>query len=174
MKKTIYALMLALGAAGMASAQNSVPAPGSGGGFTPAGGPGGATSVPAPGSGGGFQPGGGPGPAGPAWGGPWGGGWSSSPAIVVSPPVSGFNSGLTNVVAVGYDAMGNYRALPLRVSYQWNGAYYSVTVINAWNPWTDAWNYGVDLPAYQTTYQFRGQTYNYYAVLSTGTFYFNL
>ena len=54
-------------------------------------------------------------------------------------------------MACGYDAQGNWRTLPLQVSYTWNGFSYDVTVLNAWNPWTQSWNIGVDMPAYSTT-----------------------
>lgn len=168
--------------ASAAMAQSSAPAPGSGG--MPGGGGGGwgGSSAPAPGSGGSFQPNVGPGPMGPgpaapgpAWGGPWGGGWSSSPSVVlnINPVVPG-NSGVTNVVGVGYDAQGIWRTIPMTVSYNYVGAQYNVTVLNAWNPWTDFWNRGVDQPAYNTSYLLRGTVYNFYTVLSTGTYYFNL
>ncbi|MBD5385478.1 hypothetical protein HDR69_03520 [bacterium] len=164
-------------------AQNSAPAPGSGGGFNPAPANGigwnpGGSSAPAPGSGGGFQPAGpGPGPGGPAWGSPWGGGWQASPSVVVNVNpgfVEGMNSGTCNVVGVGYDAQGVWRTIPMTVSYSWNGAQYNVTVLNAWNPWTDMWNRGIDDTAYNTSYFLNGETYNFYVPLSTGTFYFNL
>ncbi|MDE7380719.1 MAG: hypothetical protein K2N03_01150 [Muribaculaceae bacterium] len=152
-------------------AQNSAPAPGSGGSFNPA-----------PSNGIGWNPGpggpGGPGPAVPPsnWGGPWGAGWNSSPSIVINTPivVSNPNSGVTKVVACGYDAQGNWRTIPLTVQYQWNGVQYNVTVLNAWNPWTDMWNRGVDSPAFNTSYYLNGTTFNFYTVLSTGTYYFNL
>ena len=164
-------------------AQNSAPAPGSGGGFNPAPANGigwnpGGSSAPAPGSGGGFQPAGpGPGPGGPAWGSPWGGGWQASPSVVVNVNpgfVEGMNSGTCNVVGVGYDAQGVWRTIPMTVSYSWNGAQYNVTVLNAGNPWTDMWNRGIDDTAYNTSYFLNGETYNFYVPLSTGTFYFNL
>ena len=164
-------------------AQNSAPAPGSGGGFNPAPANGigwnpGGSSAPAPGSGGGFQPAGpGPGPGGPAWGSPWGGGWQASPSVVVNVNpgfVEGMNSGTCNVVGVGYDAQGVWRTIPMTVSYSWNGAQYNVTVLSAWNPWTDMWNRGIDDTAYNTSYFLNGETYNFYVPLSTGTFYFNL
>ena len=164
---------------GSIMAQNSAPAPGAGGSFNPnppngiGWNPGG-NSAPAPGAGGSFQPNGGP---GPAWGGPWGGGWQASPSVVVTANpgfISGMNSGVCNVVGVGYDAQGVWRTVPMTVSYNWNGAQYNVTVLNAWNPWTDSWNQGVDDTAFNTTYFLNGQTYNFYVVLSTGTFYFNL
>lgn len=163
-------------------AQSSVPAPGAGGGFRPGGGGGfGGNSAPAPGAGGGFQPSGpafgGPGWNGPAWGGPWGGGWQASPPVVVNvnPGVfTGMNNGVCNVVGVGYDAQGIWRTVPMRVAYSWNGAQYNVMVLNAWNPWTDMWNRGIDTQAYNTTYYLHGNTYNFYTILPTGTFYFNL
>lgn len=161
-----------------AMSQNSAPAPGSGGGFNPAPPNGigwnpGGTSAPAPGAGGNFQPA----PGGPNWGGPWGGGWQSSPSVVVNVNpgfIAGMNNGTCNVVGVGYDAQGVWRTIPMTVSYNWNGAQYNVIVINAWNPWTDMWNQGVDQSAYNTSYFLNGQTYNFYVPLSTGTFYFNL
>ncbi len=152
------------------SAQNSLPAPGSGGG--------GGGSLPAPGSGGSFNPAPSGGPGGPGWGGggpgwgsPWGPGFGSN-SLINSP--SWQNAGVENVMACGYDAQGIWRTLPLTVSYSYNGINYNVTVINAWNPWTDMWNRNIDMPAYSTSYYARGVTYNYYAPLSTGTYYFNL
>lgn len=156
-------------------AQNSLPAPGSGGGF---GGGSMGSSAPAPGSGGMYAPNGigwNPGPPPPSnWGGPWGG---SSPVIVVNTPLSSptwQNSGRCNVIACGYDAQGIWRTIPLRVAYNYNGVNYNVTVINAWNPWSDMWVRGVNAPAYNTSYFLRGQTYDFYTVLPTGTYYFNL
>lgn len=97
--------------------------------------------------------------------------------LVLGPPLSSpnwENQGTTNVVACGYDAQGVWRVIPLRVSYVFNGALYNVTVDSAWNPWTDSWNYGVDVPAYNTDYFLNGSTYKFYTNLSTGTWYFNL
>lgn len=162
----ILALSTALfaGTAGLL-AQNSLPAPGSVGGF------GGGNSLPAPGSGGGFRPNGPVGTPGPGgWGSPWGPGNFNGP---LSGP-NWTNSGRMTVMACGYDAQGIWRTLPLRVAYQYNGVQYNVTVLNAWNPWTDTWNYGVDMPAYNTSYFINGNTYNFYTPLSTGTYYFNL
>lgn len=162
-KRLAGIFILTLGISTGALAQNSVPAPGSGGSFNPA-----------PSNGIGWNPGPGPGPMAPpppSWGGPWGSGIYYSPSIVVNIPT---NSGVKNVVACGYDAQGVWRTLPLRVSYTYNGVQYSVTVLNAWNPWTDMWMRGVDQPAYNTTYYINGQQFNFYTVLSTGTFYFNL
>ena len=84
------------------------------------------------------------------------------------------NQGTINVMATGYDTESVLVQIPLMVSYTFNGAYYDVTVLNSWNPFTQSWNIGVDSPAYQTDYYFNGFTYNYYANLPTGTFYFNL
>lgn len=164
-----FAFAIALGVSGL-NAQNSFPAPGSGGG------PGGGNSLPAPGAGGGFRPNNslmapGPGvPGGPAgWGSPWGPG----PGGPLSGP-NWQNSGNMTVIGCGYDAQGVWRTIPLRVNYQYNGIQYNVTVLNAWNPWTDMWNMGVDQPAYNTSYYINGNTYDFYAPLSTGTYYFNL
>ena len=155
-----FATVMILGTLGM-SAQNSFPAPGSGGG----------NSVPAPGSGGGFSPNVGPGPGGPGFG-PWGSPWGNPGGPLSGPNWT--NSGRMTVIGCGYDAQGIWRTVPLRVAYQYNGAQYNVTVLNAWNPWTDMWNMGVDQPAYNTSYYINGNTYNFYAPLSTGTYYFNL
>ena len=108
----------------------------------------------------------------------WGSPWSGGPGpVVVNAPLSSpnwQNSGVTNVVACGYDAQGVWRTIPLRVSYVYNGAQYNVTVDSAWNPWTDCWNYGIDVPAFNTDYFLNGTTFNFYTNLSTGTWYFNL
>lgn len=150
-----------------AVAHNSLPAPGSGGGFTPNTGGGG--FGPGPGA---FNPG--PPPAS-YWGSPWYEGWNYSPNIVVSPSVSNFqNQGTERVIACGYDATGVWRVIPLVVSYQYTGAQYSVNVLNAWNPWTREWDRGVDEPAYNTDFWLRNVQYDFYTVLTTGTFYFNL
>lgn len=160
-------------------AQNSMPAPGSGGSF------GGGNSMPAPGSGGSFNPappngiGWNPGPPPPAnWGSPWNPGWNNyNGPIIVNAPLSSpdwQNVGTTNVIACGYDAMGVWRTIPLNVSYSYNGVQYDVTVINAWDPWTQSWNTDVDVPAVNTSYYLRGNNFDFYAVLSTGTYYFNL
>ena len=170
LRLAVALLVAAMSAAGV-SAQNSLPAPGSGGSFNPAPTGGG-------GGGGGIGPGpgmmGNPGPApNPGWGCGWGPGWSCSPTITVNYP-SWQNQGTTTVVACGYDNTGVYRTLPLYVSYVFNGAQYDVTVINAWNPFTDTWNRGVDEPAYNTSYYLRGHNYDFYTVTTTGTYYFNL
>lgn len=164
-----------LGAFGL-SAQNSLPAPGTGGSFTPTG--------PGPGMGMMGPSWGGPGPIydpgpppPPMWGSPWYTGWGYSPTIVVSPSVSTGNfqdQGTVKVVANGYDAQGVWRVVPLVVAYQYNGIQYDVTVLNAWNPWTDSWDKDIDVPAYNTDYTLRSVNYDFYVVLSFGTFYFNL
>lgn len=161
-KYLLTALLIASGTFAI-TAQNSLPAPGSGSMQN---------SLPAPGTGGSFNPGGpqwtaNPGFAPGMWGSPW-----MSPVYA---PSSGFvNSGTTNVVGVGYDAQGIWRTIPMTVAYNYNGVQYNVTVINAWNPWTDTWNYNIDDQAFNTTYFLRGNQYNFYTVLPTGTFYFNL
>lgn len=97
--------------------------------------------------------------------------------LVVNTPLSSpnwQNNGVTNVIACGTDAQGVWRTIPLRVAYTYNGAQYNVTVLSAWNPWTDTWNYGVDQPAFNTYYFLNGNYYDFYTNLSTGTFYFNL
>ncbi len=169
-KGMLLSLGLVTGVAGM-MAQNSLPAPGSGGSFQPN------TGGMGPG-GGGMGPGGGfgwnPGPPPSNWGSPWYSGWNSSPTIVVNPSTNFQNQGTAKVIACGYDVQGVWRVVPLLVSYQYNGVQYNVNVLNAWNPWTDMWDKGVDVPAYSTDYVLRNVTYDYYAVLSTGTYYFNL
>ena len=84
------------------------------------------------------------------------------------------NEGTINVMATGYDTESVLVQIPLVVSYSFNGAYYNVTVLNSWNPFTQSWNLGVDIPANQTSYYFNGFTYNYMVNLPIGTFYFNL
>ncbi|MDE7179687.1 MAG: hypothetical protein K2N88_00585 [Muribaculaceae bacterium] len=164
--------LLALTAAGMASAQNSFPAPGGGGA---------PNSLPAPGgpaNGIGWNPG--PRPVAPppsVWGSPWYNGWNNGPSVVIAPSVSignTMNQGVTKVIACGYDAQGVWRVLPMLVSYQYVGAQYQVNVINAWNPWTDMWDRNLDVQAFNTAYILRGVTYDFYVVLPFGTFYFNL
>lgn len=162
----VMAIVMAMVCAGGAFAQNSLPAPGSGGSFRP--------NNPSPGmpaNGIGWNPG----PMFPGnWGSPWNNDWNNSPTIIVNQTPSIPNQGITKVVACGYDAQGIWRVLPLTVSFQYNGVDYDVYVINAWNPWTDQWDRGVDTPAYNTSYYLRGQEYDFYCILPTGTFYFNL
>ena len=100
-------------------------------------------------------------------------GWAYS-GFLSNPPVSGFNQGTINVMATGYDNESVLVQIPLVVSYSFNGATYDVTVLNSWNPMTQTWNMGVDTPAYNTSYYFNGFTYNFYAMLPSGTYYFNL
>lgn len=101
-------------------------------------------------------------------------GWGA-PGYLVNPPSGDWmNQGTLNVMATGYDTESVLVQIPLVVSYTFNGALYDVTVLNAWSPLTQTWNIGVDVPANSTSYYFNGFTYNYYAVLPSGTFYFNL
>lgn len=177
LKRSIFMLaMIMAGALGL-MAQNSLPAPGSGGSFTPN-----------MGGGGGFGPGFGPGPGwnngfppgyvSPGyWGSPWYDGRNYNPTIVVAPTVSAptlTNQGTEKVIACGYDAQGIWRVLPLYVSYVYNGVQYDVNVLNAWNPWTNTWDNGVDIQAYNCSHYLRNVLYKFYANLSTGTYYFNL
>ncbi|MCH5239532.1 MAG: hypothetical protein J1F38_04870 [Muribaculaceae bacterium] len=106
-----------------------------------------------------------PSPVPPGWG---------APGFLAAPPQAGVNQGTINVMATGYDSESVLVQIPLVVSYSYNGAMYDVTVVNSWDPYTQTWNFGVDTPAYNTSYYFNGFNYNYYAVLSTGTYYFNL
>ncbi|MCM1005019.1 MAG: hypothetical protein NC402_01845 [Prevotella sp.] len=163
--KHIFLILVSIFCALCVNAQNSLPAPGgsAGGNSLPA--PGGNSAGPA------FMP-----PAGPNWGSPWGPPPpASNPAWVPTYYGTGWqNGGNLTVLGCGYDAQGVWRIVPMRVNYDYNGIQYDVEVINAWNPWTDTWNYGVDVPAVNTSYYLRGNTYDFYAVLSTGTYYFNL
>lgn len=174
LRRLTLAVVAGLFSVGGVMAQNSLPAPGTGGSFNPA---------PV----GGGNPGGGPG-----WnGGPRPGfgnngiGWNPGPGFNNPGMAPGWNNpgwnnpgwqnqGTVTVMACGYDAQGNWCTLPLHVAYTYNGFVYDVTVLNAWNPWSNTWNVGVDMPAYNTSYYTHGQTYNFYAPLSTGTYYFNL
>lgn len=160
----VVAGMVAVSVAMGLQAQNSLPAPGSGGSFRPN------TGMPGnPPNGIGWNPG----PMYPGnWGSPWYDSWGNAPVVNPAPVIPA--QGITKVVACGYDAQGIWRVIPLTVSFQYNGFQYNVYVLNAWNPWTDQWDRGVDVPAYNTDYYIRGQEYNFYCVLSTGTFYFNL
>ena len=100
-------------------------------------------------------------------------GWGA-PGFLASPPPTGFNQGTINVMATGYDSESVQVQIPLVVSYAFNGVNYDVTVLNSWSPLTQTWNIGVDVPAYQTSYYMNGFSYNYYAQLPSGTYYFNL
>lgn len=101
-------------------------------------------------------------------------GWGS-PGILVNPPSDDWmNQGTLNVMATGYDTESVLVQIPLTVSYYFNGANYDVTVVNAWSPFTQTWNMGVDIPASQTSFYFNGFNYNFTVSLPSGTFYFNL
>ncbi|MCH5224341.1 MAG: hypothetical protein J1D77_00025 [Muribaculaceae bacterium] len=100
-------------------------------------------------------------------------GWGA-PGFLAAPPAAGLNEGTLNVMATGYDSESVLVQIPLVVSYVYNGAQYQVTVLNSWNPYSQTWNIGVDTPAYNTSYYFNGFNYNFYAVLPSGTYYFNL
>lgn len=101
-------------------------------------------------------------------------GWSYQGYLSNPPSADWMNQGYLNVMATGYDSESVLVQIPLYVSYSFNGANYDVTVLNSWNPYTQTWNIGVDTPAYKTYYFFNGFNYNYYAVLPSGTYYFNL
>lgn len=115
-----------------------------------------------------------PGPFAPQPAGPPPGPSPLAPLIVNGPNPNWQNAGNATVIACGYDAQGVWRTIPLHINYVYNGAQYNITVVSAWNPWTDCWNYDIDVPAFSTDYFLNGQTFNYYTNLSTGTFYFNL
>ena len=113
-----------------------------------------------------------PGPSAP--GTPPPAGWGA-PGFLANPPAGNWmNQGTLNVMATGVDSEGVMKQIPLFVSYSFNGVNYNVTVVNAWDPYTQMWNTGVDQPAFSTSYFLNGFTYNYYAPLPIGTFYFNL
>lgn len=101
-------------------------------------------------------------------------GWGYSGYLSNPPSTDWMNNGTINVMATGYDTESVLVQIPLVVSYSFNGVQYDVTVLNSWNPYTQNWTLGIDVPAYQTNYYFNGFTYNYYVNLATGTFYFNL
>lgn len=167
MKRILIILSSLMISVGCLMAQNSAPAPGSGSITRPAGGGG---------WGGGFGPG--PMAPSPSWGSPWGCGWNGyygwNPSTTVVVSHSYQDSGKVNVVGVGYDDEGVWRTVPMAVQYTYNGTQYSVQVLTAWNPWTDSWNTRLDIPAINTSYRLNGTTYDFYVVLSTGTYYFNL
>lgn len=141
------------------AAQNSFPAPGGG------------SSAPAPGTGGAFMP-----DSGPSWGGGYGPGWSNfnnfGPMGCMGSNWQ--NQGVVSVVGCGYDMRGIWRIVPMRVAYTYTYGQYDCTVLSAYNPWTEMWNRGLDQPAYNTIYWLRGNEYDFYANLPTGTYYFNL
>ena len=101
-------------------------------------------------------------------------GWGGPGFLPPAPANNWQNQGSLNVMASGIDSQGVEKQIPLFVTYQFNGVNYNITVLNAWNPYTYSWDAQVDQPAYSTSYFFNGITYNYYTVLSTGTWYFNL
>lgn len=159
---SIIVALTALAGTPAMQAQNSFPAPGGG------------TSAPAPGTGGAFMPDNGPG---------WGGGWGPGPGWgndfddygPMGYMGSGWqNQGFVSVVGCGYDMKGIWRVVPMRVAYTFLYGQYSCTVLSAYNPWTESWNRGIDQPAYNTSYWLRGNEYDFYANLPTGTYYFNL
>lgn len=84
------------------------------------------------------------------------------------------NMGNLTVIACGHDAMGIWRTIPMRITYRYNGLQYDATIKSAWNPWKDGWDYDLNLPAVNTYFTQGNQEYDFYVVLSTGTFYFNL
>lgn len=191
MKKIALIIMLAFASSGV-FAQSSAPAPGSVNYGTPIGWNPGLSvpnnmnsSAPAPGSPAAWNPVPGASSA-PAPGTPVNNpafapqGWCGNSLMWTASPMSwqstyaNPNSGTVSVMGCGYDDEGVWRQIPLNVAYDYNGVNYDVTVLNAWNPWTDSWNDGIDAEAFQTSYYANGVTYNYYAPLSTGTYYFNL
>ncbi len=133
-----------------------------------------------------------PGPGGGGWNNPMNPGWgganpfaptpfnnplnnpAAAPVNYIPAPVINTNQGVAKVIGCGYDATGVWRIIPMLVSYQYNGVVYDVNVLNAWNPWTQSWDKGVDMPAFSTDYYLRGMEFSYYSPLSTGTYYFNL
>lgn len=101
-------------------------------------------------------------------------GWGTPGYLAYPPSGDWMNQGTINVMATGYDTESVLVQIPLVVSYSYNGATYNVTVLNAWSPFTQTWNMGVDIPASPTSYFFNGFTYNWMAPLPSGNFYFNL
>lgn len=164
MKRLIMMFVAILAGCMVMSAQNSLPAPGSGSATPPTGG----------GWSGGWSPVAPP----PNWGSPWGFGWNGfygwnpNTSVVISPTYP--NSGKVNVVGVGYDDEGVWRTVPMSVQYNYSNSKYNVIVLTAWNPWTDKWDTKLNIPAVNTSYRLDGKKYRFYAVLSTGTYYFNL
>jgi len=148
-----------------ATAQNSLPAPGTpdngGNGFL------GGNSLMAPGQ---QQF---PGGLGNQWNNRWPGMGNYTPPPFAANP-NWQNSGNITVIATGYDIYGQVKQIPMTVNYWYNGLRYIVMVISAYNPITEMWNYQLNVPAINTSYYFQNNTYNFYAALPTGTFYFNL
>lgn len=101
-------------------------------------------------------------------------GWSVPGYLTIPPSEEWMNQGNMNVMATGYNSEGVLIQIPLYVSYNFNGANYNVMVLNSWNPYTQTWNTNVDIPASSTDYYLNGFTYNFFATLPIGNFYFNL
>lgn len=101
-------------------------------------------------------------------------GWATPGYLATPPSGDWMNQGTINVMATGYDNESVLVQIPLVVSYSFNGAYYNVTVLNAWSPFTQTWIMGVDVPASSTSFYFNGFNYNYTVSLPSGTYYFNL
>ena len=102
---------------------------------------------------------------------PWNQGWVSINQNVAN---KSLNNGEITTIACGYDAMGVWRTLAMRVAYSSNGMLYKTIVLSAWNPWTDEWERNLNVPAVNTNIDIKGAAYKFYVVLSTGTYYFNL
>lgn len=101
-------------------------------------------------------------------------GWGGPGSLTTPPSADWMNQGTMNVMATGYDTESVLVQIPLVVSYSFNGVNYDVTVLNAWSPFTQTWNIGLDIQAIQTSYYFNGFTYNFMVSLPSGNFYFNL
>lgn len=101
-------------------------------------------------------------------------GWGAPGYLSYPPAGDWMNQGTINVMATGYDSESVLVQIPLVVSYSFNGTTYNVTVLNAWSPFTQTWNLGVDVPASPTSFYFNGFNYNYTVTLPSGVFYFNL
>lgn len=101
-------------------------------------------------------------------------GWAAQGFLANPPSADWMNEGNINVMATGYDAESVMTQIPMQVAYAFNGVNYDVTVLNYWNPMAQIWDTGVDIQAFSTSYFMNGFTYNYYANLPIGTFYFNL
>ncbi len=78
------------------------------------------------------------------------------------------------VIACGYDNMGIWRTVPLHIKYHYNGFQYVAIVLDAWNTNTETWDNNINIPAVNTYFTHCNEEYDFYVVLSTGTFYFNL
>lgn len=102
---------------------------------------------------------------------PWNQGWVSMNETNAN---KNLNKGEVVTVACGYDAMGVWRTIAMRVAYSSNGILYKTIVLSAWNPWTDEWERNLNVPAVNTDMDIKGTSFKFYVVLSTGTYYFNL